>query len=349
MKGVTCAIIKQINKSEFDEVSFMILGTNRHAPRQIEIPIDNYADQLVWYMEKYLDKIKIDTESFSIKASKKAKIGLRWIVFPNDKEFERDYQRHRDDFGNKTWSIISHYTRCIMQLVGQLAECVIVDHCSNDGDINRVCINIAKFMPNIYKEYSEIDYEQYIAFSTSFKYIVYKDEISGNYLQYNVPDYNPNHTSKDIAWCKKENILSQLKVDLNQINYLENAKLQIKATLNCDNLNLEKYFLTPVLCFDFKDDFYKLKDKYPQNVVYSVRQLFPDMYAEMEKYYKILAAYAIGLIDHINITDIEVHKDYRLAQLFRTPIMGLEKEETLNNAGVIEMAETFGKPIIING
>ena len=314
MKGVTCAIIKQINKSVFDEVSFMILGTNRHAPRQIEIPIDNYADQLVWYMEKYLDKIKIDTESFSIKASKKAKIGLRWIVFPNDKEFERDYQRHRDDFGNKTWSIISHYTRCIMQLVGQLAEC-----------------------------------EQYIAFSTSFKYIVYKDEISGNYLQYNVPDYNPNHTSKDIAWCKKENILSQLKVDLNQINYLENAKLQIKATLNCDNLNLEKYFLTPVLCFDFKDDFYKLKDKYPQNVVYSVRQLFPDMYAEMEKYYKILAAYAIGLIDHINITDIEVHKDYRLAQLFRTPIMDLEKEETLNNAGVIEMAETFGKPIIING
>ena len=70
----------------------MILGTNRHAPRQIEIPIDNYADQLVWYMEKYLDKIKIDTESFSIKASKKAKIGLRWIVFPNDKEFERDFR-----------------------------------------------------------------------------------------------------------------------------------------------------------------------------------------------------------------------------------------------------------------
>ena len=130
---------------------------------------------------------------------------------------------------------------------------------------------------------------------------------------------------------------------------MENAKLQIQATLNCDNLNLEKYFLTPVLCFDFKDDFYKLKDKYPQNVVYSVRQLFPDMYAEMEKYYKILADYAIGLIDHINITDIEVHKDYRLAQLFRTPIMDLEKEETLNNAGVIEMAETFGKPIIING
>ncbi len=51
-------------------------------------------------------------------------------------------------------------------------------------------------MPNIYKEYSEIDYKQYIAFSTSFKYIIYKYEISGAYLQYNVPDYNPNHECK---------------------------------------------------------------------------------------------------------------------------------------------------------
>lgn len=327
----------------------MILGTNKHNPNQIKISINNYADQLVRYMEIYLNKVKFDMESYSVKADEKAKIGLKWFIFPNDKEFERDFKRYKEDFGNKTWNIISHYTKCIMQLVGQLAECVIVDHCSNDGDINRVCINIAKFMPNIYEECSEIDYEQYIAFSTSFKYIIYKDEKSGAYLQYNVPDYNPNHTSKDIAWCKKENILSQLKVNLSKISYLDNAKLQIKATLNCDNLNLDKYFLTPVLCFDFNDDFYKLKDKYPQNIIYSVRQLFPEMYAEMEKYFKILAAYAIGLIDHINITDIEVHQDYRLAQLFRTPIMDLEKEETLNTAGVIEMAEMFVKPIIING
>ena len=327
----------------------MILGTNKRDSNQIKIPIDNYADQLVWYMTTYLDKVKFDTESFSVKASEKAKIGLRWIIFPNEKEFEIDYQRHKEDFGNKTWNIISHYTRCIMQLVGQLAECVIVDHCCNDDDINKVCMNIAKFMPNIYEDYSEINYEQYVAFSTSFKYIIYRDPISGTYSQYNVPDYNPNHTSKDIAWCKKKNILTQLKVNLNQINYLENAKLQIKATLDCDYLNLDKYFLTPVLCFDFNDDFYKLKDKYPNNIIYSVRQIFPEMYIEMEKYFKILAAYAIGLTDHINITDIEVREDCRLAQLFRTPIMDLEKEETLNAAGVIEMAETFRKPILING
>lgn len=327
----------------------MILGNEQQNTNQIIIPIDNYADQLVWYMTTHLNKASTDMNFFSPKADEKAKVGLRWVIFANDKEFERDYQRHKDDFGNKTWYIISHYTKCIMQLVGQLAECVIVDRCSKDDDINKVCINIAKFMPNIYEEYSEIDYKKYVAFSTSFKYIIYKDEISGKYNQYNVPDYNPNHTSKDIAWCEKKNILSQLKVNLNQLNYLENAKLQIKATLNCNKLNLDKYFLTPVLCFDFNDDFYILKDKYPQNIIYSARQLFPDMYTEMEKYFKILAAYAIGLIDHINITDIEVHQDFRLAQLFRTPIMDLVKEETLNTAGIIEMAEKYGKPIIIDG
>lgn len=327
----------------------MILGIDKCNPNQIELPIDNYANELVWYMATYLNKLQDEMQIFSVKANEKAKIGLRWLIFPNEKEFEKDYQKYKNEFGNKTWNIIAHYTKCIMQLIGQLAECVIVDHCCNNDDINRICINIAKFMPNIYNDYSDIEYDQYMAFSTSFKYIIYKERGSGTYKQYNVPDYNPNHTSKDIAWCKKENILSQLKVNLDQIDYLDNAKLQIKATLDCDNLDLDKYFLTPVLCFDFKDDFYKLKNKYPQNVINSIRRLFPDMYAEMEKYFKILAAYAIGLTNHINITEIEVRQDCRLAELFRTPIMDLVKEKTLNTAGVIEMVEKFNKPIIING
>ena len=50
----------------------MILGTNKRDSNQIKIPIDNYADQLVWYMTTYLDKVKFDTESFSVKASEKA-------------------------------------------------------------------------------------------------------------------------------------------------------------------------------------------------------------------------------------------------------------------------------------
>lgn len=237
----------------------MIIGNSKNDTSQIIFPIDNYAERLIWYMKYYFGMVQNDMQSISKKDNEKAKIFLKWFIFPNEKEFERDFRKVEYNLENNTWNIILHYTKCIMQLVGRLAECVIVDHCCTDCDINRICINIAKFMPNIYEDYQELEYEKYVAFSTSFKYFIYKDIISGTYLQHEVPDYNPNHTSKDIAWCKKENILSQLKVNLKQIDYLENAKLQIKATLNCADLDLRKYFLTPVLCFDFHDDFYKLK------------------------------------------------------------------------------------------
>ncbi len=109
-------------------------------------------------------------QSFSAKANNKEKIGLRWLLSPNpNKEFERDYQRHEDEFGNKTSNIIAKYTKCIMTLVGQLAECVIVDHCCNNENINRICINIDKLMPDIYNDYADIEYDKYVAFSTSSK------------------------------------------------------------------------------------------------------------------------------------------------------------------------------------
>lgn len=325
----------------------MIIGINK-SDTDVKIPIDNYANNLVWYMKNYLDKLKDDMSLYP-KADEKAKIALRFIAFPNEKEFERDFQNVKYDLreNSKLCNIISKYTRCIMQLVGQVAECVIVDYCCTNSAINQVCINIAKLMPNIYEDYQEIEYEKYVAFSTSFKYLIYKDTNSGIYLKYNVPDYNPNHTSKDIAWCKKDNILSQLKVELKERDYIENAKLQIKATLDCNNLDLEKYFLTPILCFDFRNDFSILKNKYPNHILYSVRNLFPHMYADMENYFKILAAYVTGLTDHINITEIEVREDFRLAELFRTPVIDLVQESYLCTAGVIQMAEEYGKPVAI--
>jgi hypothetical protein len=316
---------------------------------KVEIPLKSYANELAWYLHWYLKKTEDESLFFSEKATQKAKIALRWLIFPNEKEFERDYKFIQNDIGNKTNSIIRKYTKCIMQLLGQVAECVIVDKCSSCPDINKICMNIAKFKPNIYEEYSDINYEDYIAFSTSFKYVIYKDEESGMYLQYNIPDYNPNHTSKDIAWCKRENILNQLKVELPALQYLDNAKLQIKTTLNCSNLVLDSYYITPVICFDLCNDFAKLKDRYPNHVLFSMRQISPEIEITLEKYFRILAAYATGLIDHINISDIDVQNDYRLAELFRTPIMSIVKENELNIAGVIELVEQYKKPIIING
>ena len=106
--------------------------------------------------------------------------------------------------------------------------------------------------------------------------------------------------------------------------------------------------MTPVICFDLCNDFAKLKDRYPNHVLFSMRQISPEIEITLEKYFRILAAYATGLIDHINISDIDVQNDYRLAELFRTPIMSIVKENELHIAGVIELAEQYKKPIIIN-
>lgn len=327
----------------------MIYGINSNSNKVLNIPIENYANQLAFYMEHYLNRVQESTSMFSSKADEKAKIALRWLIFPNEKEFKKDFKLIENDIGNKTWNIINHYTKCIMQLLGQVAECVVVDRCSTDSEMNKICINIAKFKNDIYCEYPDIKYEDYIAFSTSFKYLIYKDAETGLYRQHNVPDYNPNHTSKDIAWCKKDNILSQLKTSIDDLNYLDNAKLQIKTTIKCENLDLDSYFLTPVICFDLGNDFYKLKQKYPSNIIIPARDIRQEMQLEIEKYFQILAAYATGMIDHINITDVEVSEDMRLAELFRTPIMNLVKKQELDIAGVIDLAEERKKPIILNG
>ena len=97
------------------------------------------------------------------------------------------------------------------------------------------------------------------------------------------------------------------------------------------------------------NDIEKVKNRYPKNILFSIREISPEVEIEVEKYFYILAAYATGLIDHINITEIEVKQDDRLIELFRTPIVNIVNERRLDMAGVIDMAESIKRPIIING
>ena len=122
-----------------------------------------------------------------------------------------------------------------------------------------------------------------------------------------------------------------------------------KNNLNSSQLDLNNYYMTPVICFDLCNDIENLKNKFPKHVLFSMREISPEVEIEVEKYFRILAAYATGLIDHINISDIEVKQDFRLAELFRTPIMNIVKERELDMAGIIDMAENMNKPIIISG
>ncbi len=212
-----------------------------------------------------------------------------------------------------------------------------------------------KFKENIYEEYSDIKYDDYLAFSPSYKYIFAYDE-DGFLVQYPIPDYNPLHTSKDIAWCKKDNIVSQLKTEIPEVFYLENAKLQIKTTLDCRNLNLssKSYILTPIICFDLCNDCEILKKKYPKHIIFSAKEIDQGMFDEVSAYFKILTAYATGMIDKIDISEKDVVKNFDLMELFRTPVkyityMTGEKREILDTSGVIEMINEYKKPVVVEG
>lgn len=63
----------------------------------------------------------------SPKADEEAKIYLRWYIYPNNKELERDYDLIKHDIGYNTEYAITEYTRCVMVLLGKVAECVVTD------------------------------------------------------------------------------------------------------------------------------------------------------------------------------------------------------------------------------
>lgn len=322
----------------------MLLSTK--IQHNLSIPIESYSSKLTWYMQEYLNMVDIRLSDISPKANEKAKIALRWIIFPNNKEFEKDFNSIEHKIGDKTVQSIRMYTKCLMLLLGTVAECVIVDRCSCDSSVNRICINIAQYCGNIYEDYPDIHYEDYIAFSTSFKYMIYKNTISGQYEKYPVSDYNPKHTSKDIGWCKRDNHLTQLKVDKQELGYVDNAKLQVKATINSSNINADEYFPTPVICFDLCNDFHKISNELSYNIV-SAHRICPEMELELEQYFRILGAYATGMINSIDISTLTVNEDVVLAELFRTPIVNIVQQQQLDFSGLTSIVEAKQKPVVI--
>lgn len=307
-----------------------------------EIPMESYFKQLIYYLYHYLDIIRYNPNN-------DVKIGLNWVIFPNN-ESKRDYDKIKYSINNETAFTIYKYTSCIMTLLGKIAECVVIDHCNNNTNTNMICINIAKFNPYIYYQY-DITYNEYMAFSPSYKF-VFAYDLDGFFVRYPVPDYNPNHTSKDIAWCKRDNIVEQLKAEIPEVLYLENAKLQIKTTLNCGNLDLSSptYITTPIICFDLNYDINNLKLRYPHNIIYSARQIDQQMFEEIVMYFRILGAYATGIIDRIDIPEKDIVKNDRLMQLFRTPIeyLSSKEREMLDTSGVIELLNQYKKPVVVN-
>lgn len=309
----------------------------KYYPQDIYVPIENYSANMIRQLDMYLNRINRSLDVDTVKVL----VTLRSVIFPNNREF----QLLNPSQSVAVWEMVQRYTKCIMQLVGDLAECVLVDACANNDEINRICMNIALFKKEILETY-DIPYDEYVAYSTSVSYMVFKDPKDGIYKIRENHYYNPHHTSMDIGWCKRDNLWDQLRTEISEIRYVDNAKLQVKATLDCNNLDLEGYLLTPVIVFDFDHGFKKLKERYPHHIIYSANNLFPEMALQMEKYFQIIAAYVSGLTNKLNISETDLKNDKRLQTLFNTSVYEItNRKRDLDKTGLIKLAEDAGKPV----
>ena len=102
-------------------------------PKEIYVPIENYSEALIGQLDMYLGKIyrEFDFDRVDVLVT------LRSVIFPNDKEL----QLLRPTQSRAVWEIVQRYTRCIMQLVGSLAECVLVDNCANNYPRNFIMVD----------------------------------------------------------------------------------------------------------------------------------------------------------------------------------------------------------------
>ena len=153
-------------------------------PAVLKYSAGQYAKKLQGHFETYFRQMLQHEKSLLphaknpylqdafLESDQKAKVALKCIIYPNDADALKVYQQIYRQNDQHTAYLISQYTRWIMQLLGKLAECMVLDHCSEDPDFNIVCMNIALLRPDIFKTHPDIDYSAYTAFSPSSNIIV---------------------------------------------------------------------------------------------------------------------------------------------------------------------------------
>jgi len=318
------------------------------------LKLSNYTDELNKMFRDYISQKIFDSSYYSNKANQKAEEIFKMVIYRNDKTI-LSYPPSAGEnllgisIGKKTSNLIKLYSTCIMLTLGKLAECVVIDECKSNLDYNIILINIALLKKgNVFEKIVDFPYNDYVAFSPSHKYLFYLE--NGVLILKKVPDRNANHETKDIGWCKKENTASQLRVNIPELDYIGNAKIQVKVSLAPSKLILDKYYSTPVIVFNLSGDDTEIEDlldKYPYHAIFDAKNIVPEMAQKVENYFRVLISEVFKYDSHLNINE-HVINDEELEYLFRTPVNKLIENEQFSFSGIIELIKKHGKAIEIS-
>lgn len=303
---------------------------------QVELNI--YREQLLRYLEDYQIKLDYDSKVYSEKANEKAKIVVAREFDPTDISLNNNVKRISYDIGIKTRKLISDYMRTIMFMLGRVCECIIIDNCKRDPDLNMKCINYACYKSDINEEYRDIQYDRYTPLSPSHNRIVLYSDSGIVYYKTNIYAYEPNHINKDIIWCGKESLEDILKTSIPYTKYNQDAKLQIKASTDCAYIHWDgyKYRFSPIIYFDLYRDIDFLHEYLRRRkinlYVRSVLDFDMRLMEECIWYYRLLAGHFSGLInlrEEVNLNSLDTLEKAVARYIFSSDIKSLISDKSV--------------------
>ena len=189
----------------------------------------------------------------------------------------------------------------IPQLLGNMAESIIVRKCNENPAINQKFFDISR---SIFQ--TNDDSSNYIAIGTAS----HRTKNSTIYKQY----YNPNDTQRDIIWVSKINFKNQLILNIQSDSGFV-AGLQVKTSFDGDKYFgkdlIQNRYVVPIVYVDLNNDFLSvfmnaLTNGYNGNLSYdliNLKDIDFDIYYEMmvfKEYIYALADNRISIEQFVN-------------------------------------------------
>lgn len=167
----------------------------------------------------------------------------------------------------------------IPQLLGNMAEAIIVRKCNEKPAVNQKFFDIARSIYQVNDSSAN-----YVAVGTSS----HRTKSNNDYRQY----YNPNDTQRDIIWVSKSNYSNQLILNISSDSGFV-AGLQVKTSFDGDKYFgkdlIQNRYVVPIVYFDLNNDFRSvfmntIANGYNGNVLYDLinaKDIDLDIYNEM--------------------------------------------------------------------
>lgn len=295
------------------------------------LPVEYYRQKLIEYLfELYINGKNIKKES---QESYESAIILAHYLNPSDTELNNVVKKiiSTNNYRERTQYVVKAHLRKVMQILGNICELMIVDHCICNKLLNQKCLNIAAFKSDISKMYPDIDYDSYIPFLPAKSFI-------RNPLGYLIPNtfsYTGNHPTQDILWYNKDNKADILHITVPESKYIQCASLQIKTTSDIEyNINSDKYILSPIIGITINsENKFKFIDnsEYKAQVAISIGDLDGKLAEEALMYFKLMIAHLANYWNlEIPIEDSDYLNRGALRYLLNASINDLFSDEILD-------------------